>query len=160
MVNMTLMITLIVCCLLVVAINLAFFLYVRREEAKLVQAFVNFISSPDAETPSPFAQTILAMAQVSAPVFTQSLTGSAMGKTSAVAQAVDGIEGDIAGDMLAQKNPILSLLVESSPSLAKRLKRSPMAREALAHLDLGKFMGPGNGRKDGSASKSTFKLGE
>lgn len=155
---MLLMITLISCCLLVVALNIYFLLYVRRQEAKIVQVFVDFISSPDAETPSPFAQTVVAMARVAAPEFTQSMKGSMMGQASAVSKAIEGIEEDVAGDALAKQNPAIAALLAFSPSLAKRINRSPAAALALSQLNLGNIMkgSPGNGSK---GSKSEFKLG-
>lgn len=119
--------------------------YIRRSRAEISDILSQFVTSADETTPSPFAQLVVSSLSGAIPGLaagvTQSLKASFMGQASAMAKSIDGIEGDIAGDALASRNPGLAALIEFSPSLAKRLKRSPAAALALSQLNLGGMLG-------------------
>lgn len=123
-------------------------LLVRREIKKVqnrVTDYYNwFITAPNKETPSPFQATVTEVAKMASPVFTMQLKTSLMGKASAVSKAIDAIEGDIEDDGLAKANPMMAALMEFSPSLKKRVKKSPLAKQLLSGIDLSSFINPGS----------------
>ncbi len=128
---------LIVCLASVLALAAGAGVYIRRTEA----ALRDLVTAPDDKTPSPLA--IMAAAalrpaiQAAIPEITASIKGQINGIASGMARAIDGAENDVADEMLASKNPMLAAIIEGSPALQKRLKKSPVLKFALANLNLG-----------------------
>lgn len=96
---------------------------------------------------SPFGEVISATSAILAKHLANELRATLMGKASALGKAIDGAEGDVVEDMIAQKSPLIGALLAFSPKLRNRLMRSPLASVAVNAL-LGGLKAPGNGKSD------------
>ena len=128
------------------------FILLKYRAAK--EHIIDFLTPGEEGEPSPFG--VLIANKVQASEMTTSFSGMMMGKASALSKAQQGIEADIANESLAQTNPALTALLEFSPSLKKRMSRSPMVAYALQNLNLAGLAG----KKDnhGSGKPVKFKL--
>lgn len=111
-----------------------------------------FVLPPGEGQVSPLGQFIQNVAVVVSSQLTMQIKTSLMGKASAASKAVDGIEQDIAGDVLASKSPLVAGVLDMFPSLRKRVLRSPIAAMALQSLNLGSLVG---GKNNGSQTETT-----
>ena len=122
-----------------------------------------FVTSPDTQTPSPLAQSVMALAEGIAPVIAQSLSQSLMssvkGQISGAVRGLAAVESEVTQGAIAQGgNPVTMLL---AGALQKQIKKNPMLGAALMNLDFGNLFGhksasvPSNGRNQ----SSQFKFG-
>lgn len=147
--------------ILVIAVS-AWFL-VRRS----IMAAVQFLfESPAEGQPSPAQAAVMSIGVMIGDRLKDSLSGALMGHASALSKTVQSMEGDVAADGLAAGNPLIAALLQFSPSLRKRVTKSPLAAMALQALPLEQILSklggaarPGNGSRP-PASPSTFELGK
>jgi len=148
--------------LLLLATGLVIRWYVRRAIREAQEVAHAFFDPGADNAPSQFALLVKHVSQVLATEVMLSVKGSLMGQASAVGKQIDAAASDIAGDALAAKSPWLAALLEFSPSLKKRVTKSPIAAMALANLNLGGLLKGqstgGNGQSKASV-QSTFELG-
>jgi len=145
---------------LVASLAIGALVYVSRLKAQLSDFLAAWVAPGDDNSPSQLALVVKAAAAIHVEELKASLSGAMMGHASAMSKAVQGIESDVANDQLAGQNPMLAALLSFSPSLRKRLTKSPMAALALSRLDLSgllKQSAGNNGNKQ--SSPSSFQLG-
>jgi len=87
--------------------------------------FVEFITTPDKDTPSPFAQMASAMAADMARALVAQVKTTFMGKQSGEARAQAAVEGELAEAALSAANPLIGGLVSSFPVARKMLRKHP-----------------------------------
>lgn len=114
----------------------------HREISALKQGIIDFIVSPDDNTPSQLSEVVQICGKVVAHEFTQSISGMMMGKASAVNKGIDSIGQELA----VQQNPMLALLSSFSPKITRKIGNNPMLSMAIQQALQG-FLGqrtPGN----------------
>jgi len=112
------------------AILLATLLYARRRVRAFESTIRTFISAPDAQTPSPLAQTVDAVAQLVGRAIIAQAKTTFMGIESG---AVRSAQAAVKNQALAQF-PWLSVLDKLSPGLSKTLVRNPQLLNLAANL--------------------------
>lgn len=127
--------------------------------ARMVKSARQFLTAPGTDKPSPLAEAVSHVSTIFAVSIAKQVQMSMMGQASALSKATAGAEQDIARDMLANKNPLLSTLLDFSPKLRNRLLRSPAAAIALSGLNLG-ALGGNHGPKptSGNGHDENLKL--
>ncbi len=151
-------------CLVMILSVLASWWIVRREVAsasrRVAQQLTSFVSPVAEGQPSPLAQLTQLMGQTMGQAMALQLKTMLMGTSSSIAKAETALAQDAMLDQVEAKNPLLALLLQSFPRVAKRLSRSPAAATALSQLDFGSIFkgegqrsesaGPGGGNHRGS----------
>jgi len=117
--------------------------YYEREKRRLVDMVVSWVTSPDPDTASPFAETIEAISKVIAGEITASIKATLMGVKSGQDRAEKALEADL----MLDTNPLLSTVVSSLPNVRKHLRKNPAMIGYLGNLLQGVIQGkkPGNG---------------
>lgn len=113
---------------LILAVNIVFlavYLWFLSRIATVFREFRGFVTAPDEKTPSPLAQLASSLADIFARSIVAQLKATFMGKQSGDVRAEKAVSADIAEDMLAQSNPLISAALDSFPTLKKSLRRNP-----------------------------------
>jgi hypothetical protein len=130
---------------------------VRSWVIKVARAFFN---AKDAATPSEFTGVIEQAAAILSHKIVTTAKATFMNSQSIESRQEAGIEGDIMTDLLTQQSPIAGAILESFPSLAKRLKKNP-ALMGMAQAAIAKFSqkgAPGNGATPPSSGDFATRL--
>jgi hypothetical protein len=108
------------------------------------RVYTQFITAPDAKTPSPLAQTTDAIAGLFARNIVAIFKTSFMGQNSVDSKMTTRMENALAVDAATAGNPILSMLAQM-PTVNKLLTKNPHYA-LIAQALLNKFTAPaGNG---------------
>jgi hypothetical protein len=128
----------------------------RRIEHQIAEQIITFVSAPGDGGPSPLAMLVQLAGKTAGTEVAASLKGAFMGHSSSIAKAETALQTDMVLDSVEQQNPIVGMLLERFPRVAKRLARSPAALAALSNLDLGSLLkgvsGGGSPGNDGDVS--------
>lgn len=137
-----LLLSLILVCL--VAAGILVFLLVKRiqEQVRKVQDQAQQFFDPSADGgPSPFALVIQNSSSIFAGEVERKISAMMMGKASAISKTIDQVEEEVAGQAISNANPLLGALVNFSPTLKRKIARSPALGQALQGLSQGGLSG-------------------
>lgn len=112
----------------------------QREKADLVDLVTSWFEKPGPDQASQVEMAAHAIAHIAAEEIKQSLSGAMMGHASALSRQLQAAEGDLVADQVQAANPLMSMLLNFSPSLRKRVAKNPMAAMALAQLPIGDIL--------------------
>lgn len=111
----------------------------------------DFITSPGkddqgADIPSPLASAMFAISQMIGSQIATSAAAIINQKRGQISKAMAEAGEAVAGDMMAEDNPLLALAAGAFPSLGKTMQKKPWVAAALQKLNLsGLAKGPGAG---------------
>ncbi len=145
------------CNLAVLAVFILFLVRVRG----VYRDIVAYITPQGEGEPSPLARTVEAAGDMLARSLVAQAKGAFMGKQSAAVRGETAIAGDIAEDLLAQRSPVISAILQSFPTLKKTIRRNPQLLDiALSKLagGLGSGGSPAPGPDNGNTHQLDFKL--
>lgn len=97
----------------------------RKEKQAYINTLHAYFEAPDATTPSQFAQLVDRVSDTFGHKIMTHAKATFMGFQSVDAKAEARLEGDIMSDLLSQNNPILAIIADSFPAVAKRLRKNP-----------------------------------
>jgi hypothetical protein len=120
----------------------------RQFKAELVK----FISPVDEKTASPLTQIYDQLIDRAGKIITLHIKTTLMGNLSAQSRQIKGIEADIADDVASQQSPLLAGLLNSFPTLKKRLTKNPQLLQAI--LPLLANLGTNSPGKNGSKQEA------
>ena len=118
-----------------------------------------FVSPAGENTPSPLASTIDTASKIAGHAIALEVKTTLMGKVSGASRLADAVRTDVQGDVVAQQMPLMGEILEQSPSLRRRLGKSPGLMELLLQygpqLLGGRFQ---SGRQSGNGKSSEVKF--
>lgn len=122
------------------------FLLYRRERAKLLKGISDYFSAPDAETLSPFAQTVDIIIDRGSTSLLNKFNASIRGQQSVNAKNSAKLEQAIAQDVVSSANPLLGGILNAFPQAGKILVKNPQLVEYFLGM-LAKRGAGNNGQK-------------
>ena len=130
------LITIMLVCVLILAVNVLFFLTVKRKIAAFERNFNDFITPPRDGEKSGLDDLITNLSwNIGHSAFTQVRSMMASSE-SADARARKAVDGAVSEDLLSAANPVLASLLDSMPALKKIIRKNP----ALADYAVDRLM--------------------
>jgi len=118
------------------------FYKVSRIKKQFSETITAFITAPDEKTPSPLAQFVENASHVAGRAVAMEVKTTLMGKASVAARQEQAIIGDVVSDTVQTQNPLIAGVLDSFPSLKKRLLKNPqlamLAGEMLQKVNTSK----------------------
>ena len=109
--------------------NLAIVFFMARvyqsQKAKLLETLRAYFETPDGQTPSQFASLVECVADTFGHKIMTHAKATFMGTQSVDSKNIARLEGDVVQDMIAQKSPLLSVILSQFPSVARRVAKNP-----------------------------------
>lgn len=105
------------------------YLYFR---SKIKRYITELVTSPAVGVASPLALMIEAASKTAGRTIAMEVKTTLMGKASVTSRQEAGIVADIAGDQLQAQMPLMSGLLDTMPSLKKRLLKNPGLLASIA----------------------------
>lgn len=152
------------------ALFVCFYLAKRVIQAKIDEYTLvvhDFVDPPAVGGLSPLATILESLARSAGHSIALEVKTTLMGKISGASRLEAGVMSDIASDVMTDQSPLLSGLLDSMPSLKKRLIKNPQLVGSIMGMMQkvtgGQAVGPGNvpgpitGSGHGNASGSGYK---
>lgn len=138
------------CCLITVVLAFVSIFAYRRLKSQVYESIYQFVSAPDEKTPSKLAQTVEMMSHIAGHSIAMEVKTTLMGKESGASRQEGAIIGDIVQDQMANSNPVMGMILNSFPTLSKRVRKHPelamIASQALSNIASKSAPNPGNGQ--------------
>jgi len=143
---------------LVLAVILYAFFKISRTYNQIVDFFSSWLTPAEEGKQSPAGELLTAVSENLARSIVLQAKTTFMGKQSGDVRGETAVMADIAEDALAAKNPLLSGLLNSFPTLKKSLRRNPqLLNYALSKLT-GSTGAPAGGNSQVHETQVKFKL--
>lgn len=142
------------------ALIAAFFISYRVIRSRILSIITDFVSSPSDGVLSPLATIIDSASKTAGHSIALEAKTTLMGKASAVSRNEAGIMSDIASDQINSQMPLIGSLLDTMPSLKKRLIKNPGLLASLAGIlqTAGGEARPSPAGGNGQISKAKFNL--
>ena len=130
---------------------------------KITSTITDFVSSPGPGVQSPLSQAIEAASKAAGHSIAMEVKTTLMGKASVVSKQESGIIEAIASDQMEAQQPLISGLLDTMPSLKKKLLKNPALLSSLAGLfqptTTGSHQTAGSGGHQSTGSGPRFNFG-
>lgn len=136
---------------------------IATEKQKILDLAKAYFEPAGPDQPSEFAGFIQVASDILARSITAQLKATFMGIQSKAAQAERAIQGDLLQDTVNMANPLLGAVMNSFPSVGKRLRKNPELWPLIEQF-LAKGVrtpaagGPGSGPAPSNGSAAKFKI--